>query len=162
MEGDRKFHVSHMKFSVAYVLIAILIVSGIAGYFFTNSLVYYVPLIALGVAGTAIIEIKLRMNSISLGRESMIIQSGSFSKNSIRINYNYVSEIRVRQSFFQRLLGYGDIEIGIPGASLQQNFLGKGDVNIDTKGLHPGIVLKKFQSVKKIEQIILSRIPTRK
>lgn len=96
-----------------------------------------------------------------LEKDSMIIESGYFSKNSTRVNYNYVSDIRVRQSFFQRMFGYGDIEIGIIGSSLQQNFLGKGDVKIESKGLHPRIVLKNFQNVKKIEAIILSKMHAR-
>ena len=73
----------------------------------------------MSIVGFIIVEIKLRSNGILLEKTGIIIGSGYLSKNVVRINYDHISDIRIRQSFFQRIFGYGDIEIGVQGASLQ-------------------------------------------
>ena len=157
-EKIQSFHVSRLKFFSRYAVVVVLLALGIAGYRFGYSYIYYIPSIIVAIIGLIIVEIKLRSNGILLEKTGIIIGSGYLSKNVVRVNYDHISDIRIRQSFFQRIFGYGDIEIGVQGASLQQNFSGKGDVKIDPSGLHSGVVLKKFQNVASIERNILSRM----
>lgn len=153
------YHVSRLTFFSRYVAVLALLILGIAFYQLNNSYTILIPFILLAVAGFLLLKIKTRNHKILLTPETIIIvESGVFSKNSTKINYRSISDTRVRQSFWQRIFNYGDVEIGVPGANLQQNFSGKGDITVNATDMRPGIVLKNFQKINEIEHHIVSRI----
>lgn len=162
MANMLSYHVSRLTFFSRYVAVLALLVLGVAFYRLSNSYTVLIPFILLAVAGFALLEIKTRNHKILLTPETIIVESGVFSKNSTKINYRSISDTRVRQSFWQRIFNYGDVEIGVPGANLQQNFSGKGDITVNATDMRPGIVLKNFQKINEIERHIASRISERR
>src|SRR3989338_776103 len=162
MPRVKTYHVSRIVFLLRYIILTALIIFGVVMYLLNYSYALYVSSIGLGILGFILLEFRIRSNKISTEGEGIIIESGTFSKSKVRVNYSNISDIRINQTVFQRMFGYGDIEIGVPGSFLQQNFSGRGDIRIETKGLYPGIILKKFQKVNTIENIILSNIRSRK
>ncbi|MEK6888331.1 MAG: PH domain-containing protein [Candidatus Aenigmatarchaeota archaeon] len=162
MPRVKTYHVSRLVFLLRYIILAALIIFGVAMYMLNYSYAIYVSSIGIGILGFIILEFRIRSNRIIMESDGITLESGTFSRNKIRVNYGNISDIRINQTMFQRMFGYGDIEIGIPGSFLQQNFAGRGDIRIETKGLYPGIVLKKFQKVDTIENIISSNIRSRK
>ena len=158
MRLGKSYHVSRFTFFAHYVVVALLIAGGAAAYASGMSYAIYASAFGLAVLIIAVSELRIRSNKIILANDVVIIESGVFSKNSTRINYGNITDIRVQQTFLQRAFRYGDIEMGVPGSFLQQNFSGKGDVKVDAAGLHPGVTLRKFQNIRSIEKSVLSRV----
>lgn len=154
----KSYHVSRLTFLIQYVISIVLLGFGLFAYFKGMSYAIFISSIGISALGFIVLETRIRSNKIILGNDNVSVESGLLSKNSIRIGYNNISDIRINQTFFQRIFGYGNIEMGVPGAVLQQSFAGRGDVKVETAGLHPGITLKKFQNVRNIEIRVLSKM----
>ncbi|MBU0530191.1 MAG: PH domain-containing protein [Nanoarchaeota archaeon] len=161
------FHMSRIGYLGKYILFLIVflvpIILFITNYtlpiIFQYSEIIYPVLILIGLLGLVMLEIRMRSTKIRL-EDSIILNSGIFSKETTRINYKSITDVNIRQSFLQRIFGNGNIEIGVPGAqqTITQHFTGKGDINLgDIKG-HHAIVLRNFQKVRKMEKIILERM----
>jgi len=153
------YHVSRFRFASRYTALVLLLAFGVASYILHYNFFIYASSLCVALLGIMVFEIKIRSNKIVVDHDGILIRSGFLSKNSTKINYRSISDIRIRQSPLQRMLGYGNLEIGVPGSSVTQNFTGKGDVRIENfSGLHSGVVLSKFQKVRSLEGNISSRI----
>jgi len=155
---EKSYHISRFTFFLRYLIIAVLLAGALIAYRLNMSYAIYVSAGGLAILGLIVFELRIRSNKVVLEKDVILIESGLFSKKITKINYSNISDIRVRQSFFQRILHYGNIEIGVPGSNLQQNFTGQGNVNVTTSGLHPGITLEKFQNIRSIEKTVMSKI----
>lgn len=156
------FRSSRFRFFANYILMAVFVAAGIASYVLGYHLVIYAFFFGLTVFMLVVSEMKIMSDKIELSHDSITVELGLLSKKTRKINYHSISEIDVKQSFLQRLLGYGDLEIVVLGAHLQQNishhFSGKGDVTLGSPDRTArGIVLKNFQSVRRIENEIMTR-----
>ena len=162
MAKTLSYHVSRMTFFSRYLGMVALLVIGLVIYRISLSYTVLLPFVVLAIAGLLISEIKTRNHKIMLGPENIMIESGVFSKNVTKIDYVNISDTRIRQTATQRIFNYGDIEIGVPGAYLQQNFSGRGEVTVNAAGMHPGVVLKNFQKINEIERYIRLKISERR
>ena len=158
MARELSYHISRMTFFSRYISVLALLVIGLVIYQISLSYTVLLPFVVLAIAGLLVFEIKTRNHKIIIGSENIVVISGVFSKNATKINYANISDIRIRQTAMQRIFNYGNIEIGVPGASFQQNFSGKGDVMVNASDIHPGVVIKNFQKIGEIERHILSKI----
>jgi len=156
--SQKTYHVSRFTFLFRYFIVTALVAIGILAIYAGMSYAIYLSAFGLATLALIVFELRIRSNRIRLADNVVIIESGVLSKNSTRISYGNISDIRINQTAMQRMFGYGDIDMGVPGSFLQQNFSGKGDVNIDTAGMHPGVTLKKFQNVRMIEKTVLKKI----
>ncbi|MFH1978120.1 MAG: PH domain-containing protein [Candidatus Aenigmatarchaeota archaeon] len=162
------YHVSRIGYIAKYILFLIILFGTIA-LIITN---YPVPFISeflpilypigiiIGLLGLTILEVGMRSTKIKLEEYNIIFNKGIFSKNTTRINYKSITDVNIRQSVLQRMFGYGNLEIGVPGAqqSITQHFSGTGDINLgDVRG-HHAIVLQNFQKIRKLEKNILLRM----
>lgn len=157
-----RFRSSRLGFVANYLLAAILLAASIAVYALGYSLLVYGFFAGLAAFILIVSEMKIRSDSIELRHDAITVELGLLSKRTRKINYHSISEIDVKQSFLQRLLGYGDLEIVVLGAHLHQNishhFSGKGDITLGSPEKNArGIALRNFQSVRRIESEILSR-----
>jgi uncharacterized membrane protein YdbT with pleckstrin-like domain len=82
------------------------------------------------------LEITIRVKRIIISNKRLIIDEGILSKQSMTIKYPMITEIIVKQSFSQRILGYGDIYIHTAGTQFQD------------------IVMDSFTNPMKIKQTI--------
>ena len=162
------YHISRFRFFWKYVLFIIALAAGAVAYRLGYSYIIFSSLIIFGLVGFVLLEIKVRSERFVLTSEYAKIDFGLFSKNTVRVPYYNIADIRIYQSFLQRFFRYGDIEIGVPGTVLQQrvsqHFSGKGDIKIISPGKDSavgsrsrGIFLSKFQKVREIENHLLSR-----
>jgi len=161
-EQPMVYHTSRFSVARYYVLAAIIVAVAAVFYELNGSTLTSVISVALLVVILVLTELKVRLNKVLLGSRGMTIETGMFSKSTTRLHYQSIVDIRVSQSFFQRMFGYGNIEIGVPGATIQQNvrqqFAGRGDVKISGLGSHhKGIVVHDMQNVREMERFILSR-----
>ncbi|MBI2173130.1 MAG: PH domain-containing protein [Candidatus Aenigmarchaeota archaeon] len=157
-----RFRSSRFRFAANYLLAAVLLAASIAVYVLGYSPAVYAFFVGLAVFMLIVSEMKIRSDSIELMQDAITVELGLLSKKTRKINYHSISEIDVKQSFLQRLVGYGDMEIVVLGAHLHQNishhFAGKGDITLGSPDQSArGIVLKNFQNVRRIESEILSR-----
>ncbi len=148
-----RFHSSRFRFAANYLLAAILLAASVAGYVLGYSLAVYAFFAGLAVFMLVVSEMNIRSDSIELRQDAMTVELGLFSKKTRKINYHSISEIDVKQSFLQRLIGYGDLEIVVLGAHLHQNishhFAGKGNITLGSPDQSArGIILKNFQSIR--------------
>lgn len=161
-----KYHTSRFRFRASYLASILLVSAGALVYYQDYPWYVYSALFVFAVIVIAINETKIRSNCVTLKSDSVVLEIGTLSKKTKKVSYHNISEIDVKQSFFQRVCGHGDIEIGVLGSNVQHNishhFSGKGDVKIGPAANAPhGIILRNFQNVKGIETAILARMESR-
>ena len=162
-DAAHTYHTSRTKFSKHYLALVILLFASWVLRDMTGRDVV-VPLATIAVLCIIGFEVATRLERLTLTAEGLIAHTGLLSRSTTRINYNRIAHLNVTQSFLQRLVGSGNIEIGVPGATLNQrvihNFSGKGDVKLGpAHDLAPkqGVVLQNFQSIRRIEAAIASQ-----
>jgi len=169
------YHTSRFSHIFSYIIGILLIVVGVfLAYppfeipyisYLPLDVIYYVAIVALGAVILIVTDLKRMFYSLEMRETHLTIKRGVLSRKKSRISYKHITDVDVNQSAFQRLFRYGDIEIGVPGTSVQQSirqeFTGRGDVNIERLGnvqQHRGIFLKGFKKVGEIESIIIKHI----
>ena len=66
---------------------------------------------------TAIRHIKRRMSSITITGDKLRFESGMFSKSTRSVELVKVQDVRVDQTFWQRMFGIGDLSLETAGGS---------------------------------------------
>ena len=136
-EEGRIYHTARMSFFWFYVVCMIGLLASI--YMYMNGGYYpFLFVSLLVIIALALMEIKIKNNKVILREDHMKIETGLLSKKRTRINYQNITDTRIEQSFMQRVFGFGDIEIGVPGSiinrNINQKFMGIGDVKINDLG----------------------------
>lgn len=156
---ERNFHISRFRFFWSYVLVFLLPAGAILWYNSGGSLVTTSILLIGFIVLLSLLEMKVRAKCISVKKMALVIENGVFAKQTSRIAYSQISYIHVRQTAFQRLLGYGDFEVGVPGEVTMHYFAGTGAVNINNDATAPkGIIISGVQNVRKAEELIIAKI----
>ncbi len=156
---ERNFHISRIRFFGQYVLVFLLPVAAIIWFNGGGSLSSTVAF--LGGFGVLffLLEMKVRAKYILVKKVALVIENGFFSKQTSRISYSQISYLHVKQTIFQRIFGYGNLEIGVPGEVTMHYFAGTGEVNINNDAAaSKGIVIIGVQNVRTVEALIMNRI----
>ncbi|MBW2983815.1 PH domain-containing protein [Candidatus Woesearchaeota archaeon] len=56
-------------------------------------------------------EFKIRYKKLAISNKRAVLQEGIFHRHDTTIRYAGITEVTAKQSFMQRLLGYGDLTI---------------------------------------------------
>jgi uncharacterized membrane protein YdbT with pleckstrin-like domain len=62
-------------------------------------------------------ELNTRYKKIVVYNKGAVLEEGIFNRNSTTINYSRITEVSVKQSFFQRMLALGNIDIRTASSS---------------------------------------------
>ncbi|VVB81293.1 Bacterial PH domain protein [uncultured archaeon] len=105
-----KFHISRWNYWWAYLIVTVLVLLAI---WFSDKAYDRASWISGGVALILflILELLIRSERVIVDGENLELRQGLLSKESTRISCKSVSNVSVSQSFLQRLLRYGDLEI---------------------------------------------------
>lgn len=141
MRGSRKLYVP--IYFMMFVLILFL------AYLKINNLEIsrtgYFSSIAFIILGIKITEIHRLNNKYEINPFSVVHTTGYFNKKSKRLDLHSVSDVSLTQSFWQRLLGYGDIEVSIFASEASTTLK-----NINNPNKFILILEKKARDAKKI------------
>ncbi|MFC2143704.1 PH domain-containing protein [Candidatus Aenigmatarchaeota archaeon] len=156
------YHITRFRYIGGYILFVLLFVGGILLYSMGYGYFEFSFPIGLAIFFLVALEIKIRSTKIIMKERDVVVRIGLLSKKTTRIRYHNITDIHINQTFLQRVFKYGDIEIGVPGAtqhhSLTQHFKGKGAVHVGEFGKEGnGLLLKNIQNVKNIERKMLSK-----
>jgi uncharacterized membrane protein YdbT with pleckstrin-like domain len=105
-----KFHKSRWHYWYAYVVLVVLVVLAIWSYDKAYDRLSWIS------GGSALVlflllEFLIRAERVIIDGEHLELRSGILSKESTRFSCRSVSNVSVKQSFLQRLLRYGSVEI---------------------------------------------------
>ena len=94
----------------------------------------------IGVLDLGIIEMLVRSNDLMIGEHEVVNEIGIVSKHSTSIHYSSITDISLHQSFFQRLVGIGDLHINTAGTNQRE------------------ITLSSFSNINEIHSLISQRM----
>jgi len=105
-----KFHKSRWHYWYAYVVLVVLVVLAI---WFSDKAYDMASYISGGSALFLflLLEFLIRAERVVIDGEHLELRSGILSKESTRLSCKSISNVSVQQSFLQRLLRYGSVEI---------------------------------------------------
>ncbi len=132
-----KFHISRWHYWYGYVFLIILLALA-AWRLLGGSINWFLALGFFALALLVLFEILIRLEQITITEHGIEFRKGILSRRVMRASYHSISNVFVKQSFLQRIFHYGTVEIDTAG------------------GPEPEIVLHKFQSAGKIEELIES------
>jgi len=134
-----KFHISRWRFWWAYFIVILLAMLAIwlndRGY---DRSVWISAVFALILF--VILEFMIRLERVDITDAQIELRRGIFSKDVTRVMYHSISDVTARQTFLQRILRFGDVEIDTPGSPKAE------------------IVLTGFEEAAKIDAIISGHI----
>lgn len=142
-----KMRCSRKLYFPVYFMIAVLILflAMINNNGFEISKIGYFSSIAFILLGLKATEIHRLNNRYEINPISVVHTTGYFNKKSKRLDLHAVSDVSLTQSFWQRLLGYGDIEVSIFASEASTTLK-----NINNPNKFILILEKKAQEAKKI------------
>jgi len=130
-----KFHISRWHFWYAYTAIILLFILGIWLYDRAiDNLAWTSILIAIILL--VLFEVLIRIETLTITKVSVDHRKGLFSKQVSRVMFDSITNVSVHQTFLQRILRFGSVDIYTPGSS------------------GPEIVLRSVNNAAKIENII--------
>ena len=107
-------HTSRITLAPSYVLLALALGAAFAAWVWAESLPGTIVALILAALLGAVVAWKdfvLRTNEYILTNYRVIQQTGIFSKRSVDSRLDKINNVEHRQSFWGRILGYGDLEI---------------------------------------------------
>lgn len=168
-ETVHTFHTTRFKFLRHYIIIFIFLFLGIGNIFidflsilniqFLESSLFSLisPIIfIIVVIIIVILEVKVREEKITIDSHEIRIEHGLLHQNDVTVRLESITDYKISQTPFQRLLNYGGIEIGVPGSTVHENMsIHGGNVNINAPVSARAVVLNYVQNIEKMK-IILS------
>jgi uncharacterized membrane protein YdbT with pleckstrin-like domain len=106
VSGSRKLYILHYIVSIAlFVIVLFLAVVGSVS-------VWFAPVCAFLVFATWVVtEVHRAYDKYEVNKRTVVHTSGIFRKHSRRIDLFAISDVIVRQTFYQRMMDFGDIHI---------------------------------------------------
>lgn len=132
-----KFHISRWHYWYGYAFLIILL--AVAAWRLLGGSINW--FLFLGIAALVLLiifEILIRLEQVIITENGIEFRKGILSRHVTRASYQSVSNVFIRQSLFQRMFKFGDVDIDTAG------------------GPEPEIVLHNFQKAGKIEELIES------
>lgn len=132
-----QFHISRWHYWWGYCMILVLAVLAV-WLLLGGSIKWFLLLVLFALVLLVIFEILIRLERITITETGVEFRKGILSRHVMRASYRNVSNVFIRQSLLQRILGFGNVDIDTAG------------------GPEPEIILHNFQSAGKIEELIES------
>lgn len=92
------------------------------GYRFGWNVLAAVPAI-LGVIWLVIIEIARFVNTLTVDRNKLVLSSGLLSVHTTTVYYDNITDIKISQNVWERLLRYGKVFVNTPGHGEYEIFI---------------------------------------